>query len=127
MAFVHGHIQTIELMVGFMYAAFPAGVAASVLSLATNLVSTLLVGFKALRSWKRLRGYIVAGPRASQVKKLFALIIESGALYFAFWVVVVSFQIGKYVFMQTENPKYEEGFFDVFGVAIDGSLVPLIP
>ena len=37
-------------------------------------------------SRKRLRGYFVGGSVASQVEKLFALLIESGAIYCALWV-----------------------------------------
>ena len=34
----------------------------------------------------RLRQYIVAGPVASQMEKVFALLVESGAIYCALWV-----------------------------------------
>ena len=45
--YVHEHSKTIGVMVGFLYEGFPAGIAASVISLATNILSTLLVGYKA--------------------------------------------------------------------------------
>lgn len=38
------------------------------------------------KSRKRLRGYFVGGSIASQVEKLIALLIESGAIYSALWV-----------------------------------------
>ncbi|PIL28972.1 hypothetical protein GSI_09019 [Ganoderma sinense ZZ0214-1] len=119
-----GEVRT--YMVGFMYEGFPAGIAACVLSLTTNLVATILIGVKAWESRKRLRGYLVAGPRAAQVEKLFALLIESGALYSALWVVIVGFQVGQYRFIQTASLDYQEGFFDIVGVIMNGCLVPLM-
>ena len=86
-----------------MYQGIPIGIATSVLSLSTNILATLLVGYKAWyvvmqaeynfsellitilsRQWRRhLKGYIVSGSR---VEKLLALLIESGAAYCALWV-----------------------------------------
>ena len=95
-------------IVGAQYTGFPAGIAAAVLSLATNFLATFLVGCKAWcvvtpflpkycarktdtphllvrESRKRLHGYFVGGSVASQVEKLFALLVESGAIYCALW------------------------------------------
>ncbi|KAM5545963.1 hypothetical protein V8D89_000089 [Ganoderma adspersum] len=107
---VYESTQTIGIMVGFMYQGFPVGITASILSLTTNLLATLLVAYKAWESRTCLRGYLVAGPRTAQVKKLFVL-IESGAIYSAFW---------------TANPEYQEGFFNIVGVIMNGTLVLLI-
>ncbi|KAI1791474.1 hypothetical protein LXA43DRAFT_889216 [Ganoderma leucocontextum] len=71
---------------GSMYGGFSYGVAASALSFSTNLCATVLVGYKAWEARRRLRQYIVAGPVASQVEKVFALLLESGAAYCALWV-----------------------------------------
>ena len=89
--------------IGSMYQGIPIGISVCVLSLTTNLLATLLVGYKAWysvmqanhgltgtlttifhRQWRRhLKGYLVSG---SQVEKLLALLIESGAAYCALWV-----------------------------------------
>lgn len=87
-----------------MYQGVPVGISTCVLSLSTNLVATLLVGYKAwygvmhaerdvtgvlittlCRQWRRnFKGYLVSG---SQVEKLLVLLIESGAAYCAIWVI----------------------------------------
>ena len=89
---------------GSMYQGVPVGISTCVLSLSTNLVATLLVGYKAwygvmhaerdvtgvlittlCRQWRRnFKGYLVSG---SQVEKLLVLLIESGAAYCAIWVI----------------------------------------
>ncbi len=90
---------------GAMYGGYSYGVAATVLSFSTNFYATTLVGYRAwcvpshmpphpyfspiglLReARRRLRQYIVAGPVASQMEKVFSLLVESGAIYCAFWV-----------------------------------------
>ena len=95
-----------DAQLGTLYQGIASGVAASVLSLSTNLWATLLVGYKAWyvvglrnflrsvtrsltvmlsgrKSRRRLKGYLVAG---SPTEKLFALLIESGAVYCTLWV-----------------------------------------
>ena len=144
-----------------MYAGVSSGVAASVLSFCTNLCATVLVGYKAwcVTSWMssmpclrltglsrearmRLRQYIVAGPVASQMEKVFALLVESGAVYCAIWVclpsgdceyqcadfvkaIVVAWQIGDYQ-KEVETNAGNNSFWDIFGLIINSALVPLI-
>ncbi|EJF55647.1 hypothetical protein DICSQDRAFT_73275, partial [Dichomitus squalens LYAD-421 SS1] len=92
--------------IGSVYAGLTYGVAAFVLSFSTNLLATLLVGYRAwyepighelgnadVRSMRisrkarhEFRKYIVVGPLRSQMEKVFALLIESGAVYCTFWV-----------------------------------------
>ncbi|TBU54583.1 hypothetical protein BD310DRAFT_827659, partial [Dichomitus squalens] len=92
--------------IGSVYAGLTYGVAAFVLSFSTNLLATLLVGYRAwyepighelgnadVRSMRisrkarhEFRKYIVVGPRRSQMEKVLALLIESGAVYCTFWV-----------------------------------------
>ena len=89
---------------GALFEGLSLGIAACALSLGTNLFTTLLVAYKAwyvpyivagnavsdngiLReSRRRLQGYFVAKVGGSQVEKLLALLIESGAIYSAIWV-----------------------------------------
>ena len=92
--------------IGSMFVGLPAGIAACVLSLSTNVLATALVGYKAWcvadlmleflvwrkftdisrESRRRLKKYLAASTQASQVEKLFSLLIESGAVYSAIWV-----------------------------------------
>ncbi|PIL26704.1 hypothetical protein GSI_11231 [Ganoderma sinense ZZ0214-1] len=108
-----------------MYSGVSSGVAASVLSFSTNLCATVLVGYKAWEARRRLRQYIVAGPVASQMEKVFALLVESGAAYCALWAVVVAWQIGDYQ-TEVETNAGNNTFWDIFGVIINDALVPLI-
>ncbi|PIL28050.1 hypothetical protein GSI_09802 [Ganoderma sinense ZZ0214-1] len=107
-----------------MYEGLPVGIAACVLSLSTNTLATLLVGYKAWESRRRLRGYFVAGTRASQVEKLFSLLIESGAVYSAIWAVVVAWQAGEYK-PSSPSPSMVR-FLDIFGLVVQSALLPII-
>ncbi|KAI1786143.1 hypothetical protein LXA43DRAFT_1034827 [Ganoderma leucocontextum] len=113
---------------GTSFEGLPIGIAACVLSLGTNLLATLLVGCKAWESRRRLRGYLAAQRRGSgsQVQKLLALLIESGAVYCAIWGVVVAFQIGEYHVGDPESTPVADGFLSVFNVVVSGAIVPLI-
>ena len=42
------------------------------------------------QSRRNLRRYFVTGPRASQVEKVFSLLVESGMIYCALWVSIKS-------------------------------------
>ncbi|KAI1791468.1 hypothetical protein LXA43DRAFT_430451 [Ganoderma leucocontextum] len=90
----------------------------------TNLLATLLVGYKAWESRRRLRGYLVAG--GSQVEKLFALLIESGAVYCAIWGIVVAYEIIAYDSIPSNMPAVGFSFFDIFSILFDGALAPVV-
>lgn len=90
---------------GNLYEGFSYGVAATVLSLSTNLFAT---GAVMMRSWyaasfplepkvayrlivcrqsrRVLKRYVVTGPVVSQMQRVFALLVESGLVYCALWV-----------------------------------------
>ncbi|KAM5536751.1 hypothetical protein V8D89_009590 [Ganoderma adspersum] len=103
------------------------------MSLSTNnLIATLLVAYKASR--RRFRGYLSG---RSQVGKLFALLIESGAIYCAMWVLVVTFQTAENewdIWSWSEDSSTNGGvasaagrtFLDIFGVVFGGTVVPVI-
>lgn len=90
---------------GNLYEGVSYGIAATALSLGTNLFATATVAFKAWYaplknhtssametdlfcrvSRRVLKRYVVAGTTASQVEKVLSLLVESGALYCAIWV-----------------------------------------
>ncbi|KAM5531991.1 hypothetical protein V8D89_014325 [Ganoderma adspersum] len=104
------------------------GIAACLLSLTTNLVATLLVAYKAWRSRRRLRGYLIAKAGGSQVGKLFTILIKSGAVYCAIWAVIVAYQFSNYYYGRSvvTGPDSEVHFLDIFGVIMAGALVPVI-
>ncbi|KAI1784824.1 hypothetical protein LXA43DRAFT_190553, partial [Ganoderma leucocontextum] len=109
---------------GSLYQGFSYGVAATVLSLSTNLFSTAAVMVKAWQSRRTLKRYVVTGPMVSQTEKVFSLLIESGAIYCALWVMVLAWQAGTYMGMGWIAG--DNSFWDIFNVIMNGALVPLI-
>ena len=93
---------------GFMYEGLLVGTVASMLSLGTNLAATALTAYKAwfvssfiqcrisveymtysCRVHRRcIRRRVASGSHNTQVESIFALIVESGALYCTLWVRV---------------------------------------
>ncbi|KAM5536435.1 hypothetical protein V8D89_009871 [Ganoderma adspersum] len=104
--------------VGTMFEGLPIGVAACGLSLSTNVLATSLIGYKAWQMRRRLRGYLVANFGGSQVEKLFAVLIESGAVYCAIWVA-------EYNATMALGPA-RESFLDIFRVFMSGAVVPAV-
>ncbi|KAM5533657.1 hypothetical protein V8D89_012681 [Ganoderma adspersum] len=111
---------------GVMYKQFPAGVTTCVLSLVTNVFATGIVGYKVWESRTRLRGYLVTGPHAAQVEKLFVLLVESGTVYSALRIVIVVFQVSQYGSPGPLSAPAINSFLDIFGVLVNGALVPAI-
>ncbi|KAM5536738.1 hypothetical protein V8D89_009577 [Ganoderma adspersum] len=124
---------------GFMYGGLPVGTVASMFSLVTNLAATILTAYKAWVHRRCVRSHAASGPRSTQVESIFALLVESGALYCTLWIVVVVWQTGPWM----DDPHLQSSFFlslqvsgkhpadaDSFwfkgGVLIEGCLVPLI-
>ncbi|KAM5536427.1 hypothetical protein V8D89_009863 [Ganoderma adspersum] len=111
--------------VGTMFEGLPIGVAACALSLSTNVLATSLIGYKAWQMRRRLRGYLVAKIGGSQVEKLFAVLIESGAVYCAIWAVVVVFQVAEYNATMALGPA-RASFLDILSVFMGGAVVPAV-
>nr|VWO97899.1 Cytochrome P450 monooxygenase AKT7 (EC (AK-toxin biosynthesis protein 7) [Ganoderma boninense] len=125
---------------GFMYEGVPVGTVASMFSLAANLVATALTAYKAWVHRRCIRSNGASGsPRSTQVEYIFALLVESGALYCALWIVVVVWQTGSWL----DDPRLASSFLLSLqishkhkadsasfwfkgGVLIEGCLVPLI-
>ncbi|PIL28079.1 hypothetical protein GSI_09832 [Ganoderma sinense ZZ0214-1] len=88
-------------------------------------MATLLVATKAWQSRRRFKGYLVAKVGGSQVEKLLTLLIESGAIYSAIWLVIVIFQISEYQYWDiTTSLLPNQRFMDYFGIFLNGVLVP---
>nr|VWO96162.1 Ketoreductase CTB6 (EC (Cercosporin toxin biosynthesis cluster protein 6) [Ganoderma boninense] len=101
-------------------------------SLATNLLATLLVAYKAWRSRRRLGRYLVAKVGGSQVEKLMALLVESGLIYCVLLAVVLAYQIcqsqdiSRNYYNPAASSHEEYRFMSVFSIVVDGALVPAI-
>ncbi|PIL26825.1 hypothetical protein GSI_11086 [Ganoderma sinense ZZ0214-1] len=79
------------------------------------------MAYKAWESRRRLREYLVAKVGGSSVEKLLALLIESGAIYSAIWLVVVIFQVGEYKYFNTSDSisRKEYHFLYIFSLIMD--------
>lgn len=87
---------------GSLYEGFSYGIAATALSLSTNVFATVAVAVKAWyvplaiaievrlkfhrRSRMVLKRYMVTGAMSSQMEKVLSLLVESGTLYCTLWV-----------------------------------------
>ncbi|KAM5546327.1 hypothetical protein V8D89_000453 [Ganoderma adspersum] len=120
---------------GRLYKGASCGVAASVLSLCTNLYATAAVALKAWHFRRILRRYIVTGPMFSQAGKALSMLVESGMIYCGIWVLVVAYQAGMYARAPGNDQcladiscgtKYYHSFWYIFGFINESSLVPLI-
>ncbi|KAM5545323.1 hypothetical protein V8D89_000936, partial [Ganoderma adspersum] len=113
---------------GSTYQGFSYGVAASVLSLSTNLYATATVALKAWYSRRILKRYIVTGSMVSQTGKVLSILVESGAVYSAIWVRIY-----------TRNPynvpclsdaacanTYYHSFWYIFALIVNGGLMHLV-
>ncbi|TBU38281.1 hypothetical protein BD309DRAFT_874696, partial [Dichomitus squalens] len=110
-------------LLGGMYGGTPYGFAASVLSLCVNMFATIIVAYKAWCCRKSrwfLRKFMVSGDRNTRVERLFSILIETGMVYCAIWILVVVWQCFFYV------PKNSITFQDRFGNFINTGLVPII-
>ncbi|TBU36185.1 hypothetical protein BD309DRAFT_1026343 [Dichomitus squalens] len=105
-----------------MYGGTSYGVAASVLSLGVNLFATIMVAYKAWRSRKFLRKFMVSGNRTTQVERLFSILMRNGRDSFcSLQILVVIWQFSSYVLTYSNSTFYEQ-----FGQFISGGLVPFI-
>ncbi|EJF56327.1 hypothetical protein DICSQDRAFT_175007 [Dichomitus squalens LYAD-421 SS1] len=112
-------------LAGGMYGGTPYGVAASVLSLSVNLFATVIVAYKAWKSRRFLRKFMVSGDRTVQMERLFSMLVESGMAYCTLWIFVVAWQIVVYQ-SSISDDDHAPAFQARFGDFISGGLVPLI-
>ncbi|PIL28291.1 hypothetical protein GSI_09579 [Ganoderma sinense ZZ0214-1] len=79
---------------GSFYQSDLFGLAASVLSLATNMVATILIGCKAWEHAK-IMGSVSSLKRSSRVEKILIFLVESGTIYCIIWVCTPNHFIGE--------------------------------
>ncbi|KAJ7585857.1 hypothetical protein C8J56DRAFT_891717 [Mycena floridula] len=86
-------IKTIESTVpNFVYGTVGALIiAASALSIATNLMAVLLIGFKAYQHWKFMKDTVGVGTSASG--KVMMFLTESGIVYVIFQIINFSLSV----------------------------------
>ncbi|KAI0311323.1 hypothetical protein OF83DRAFT_770099 [Amylostereum chailletii] len=118
---------------GSVFEGTPVGLAVLSMSLATNIWATALVAHKAWSHRRELRKYVQGGSGRSQVEKVMALLVESGAIYCCIWIVLVAFNTiateendllklnrpstsHRQAFVTTLEKFIEGGMFQVIGI-----------
>ncbi|KAJ7588637.1 hypothetical protein C8J56DRAFT_1049553 [Mycena floridula] len=86
-------------------------VAASVLSIATNLIAVLLIGFKAYQHWKFMKDTLGVGT--SVAGKVLMILTESGTVYVIFQIINFSLYFGG---PMDGTPQHEA--LDIWGVTM---------
>ncbi|THH15182.1 hypothetical protein EW146_g5255 [Bondarzewia mesenterica] len=77
-------------LLGMGYATIIFGMIASTLPLATNIVATSLIAFKAWKYSRSIKAYLGDGsPLKLKAGAILALLAESGFLYCAIWIVYI--------------------------------------
>ncbi|RPD52784.1 hypothetical protein L226DRAFT_204858 [Lentinus tigrinus ALCF2SS1-7] len=97
------------------------GIVACYLSFLTNFVATVLIAYRALQHRRAIMSYLQASSRRTQVERTLALLVESGVLYCAVWVVVSIYATSD-IFPNLKLVVFAEGFTYV----MRDCLVPLI-
>ncbi|PIL24748.1 hypothetical protein GSI_12634 [Ganoderma sinense ZZ0214-1] len=112
-----------DIPTGSFYQSDLFGLAASVLSLANNMVATILIGCKA---WEHREIMIKASlDRKGQVQKVLIFLVESGAIYCLIWVSILVQQVA--ILMDTgEVSPSEPKALTQFDYFVKGCLIPLI-
>ncbi|TFK87851.1 hypothetical protein K466DRAFT_586036 [Polyporus arcularius HHB13444] len=93
-------------------------------SLLTNAVATTLIAYRAWKHRRLIMSYLKArgsSPR-TQVERTLALLVESGVLFCAFWVIIVVYEFSEVKYPAFEVSAFAHGLYYV----IRGCLVPLI-
>ncbi|KAI0706657.1 hypothetical protein C8Q76DRAFT_801054 [Earliella scabrosa] len=76
----------ISIYKGTFFAGDRWGMAATVLSLVTNCVATLLIAYRAWQHRALVKSQLRQGCPLTRVERTLALLVESGVLYCALWV-----------------------------------------
>ncbi|TBU40623.1 hypothetical protein BD309DRAFT_869917 [Dichomitus squalens] len=113
---------------GILYQGSDYGVAATGLSLATNVLATILVAYKFWDYRNVLRKYVVVGSQVMRLEKALAMVLESGVAYCAIWIVVTVWQVGgnSSKFASAFKIHPHPTFFEAFGIFVSGALVHMI-
>ncbi|RPD67995.1 hypothetical protein L226DRAFT_369615 [Lentinus tigrinus ALCF2SS1-7] len=114
---------------GLLFSGAIFGAAAASMSLATNAIATCFTAYKAwihLRSLKAFgRGFTL-----TEAEQILVLVVESGLIYTAIWIVVVIWQVGlndENIYQnQTQTQAGGSSFWAVAGYFVNGGLVPII-
>ncbi|KAI0690138.1 hypothetical protein C8T65DRAFT_102083 [Cerioporus squamosus] len=107
------------LTIGSLFGADGWGIAAAMLSLLTNMAATILIAYRAWEHRVLIMSHLKRCSARSQVERTLSLLVESGVLYCALWVIIVVYQ---FVALKLGESAFAYGFYYVMG----GCLIPLI-
>ncbi|KAI0687965.1 hypothetical protein C8T65DRAFT_127594 [Cerioporus squamosus] len=97
------------------------GIVTALSSLVTNIVATTLIAYRAWEHRRIIMSYLRGSSRRTQVERTLALLVESGLLYCALWVLIVTYELSS-VFGSYITTAFENGFYYV----MEGCIVSLI-
>ncbi|KAI0793560.1 hypothetical protein C8Q74DRAFT_1243079 [Fomes fomentarius] len=118
---------------GQLFSGTMLGASASVLTLLSNIITVALTLYKA-RAHVKLRNMGASRERrATQVLKTLALLVESGLIYCAIWLLVSIYQLGTNVYTIYEDvvdidywKDVPVTFWTVMSYFVSGALIPII-
>ncbi|VDB91824.1 unnamed protein product [Peniophora sp. CBMAI 1063] len=90
---------------------FPFGTAVLGLSLATNVVATAVIGWRAWRYRRDVSAYMAAFRHRSIVEKIMVLLVESGCVYCIIWVLYTIDSVGIRHVQETQPQDMGESLF----------------
>ncbi|KAI0690131.1 hypothetical protein C8T65DRAFT_745924 [Cerioporus squamosus] len=97
------------------------GVVTALSSLLTNIIATTFIAYRAWEHRRTIMSYLRRSSRRTQVERTLALLVESGLLYCALWVLIVTYELGS-MFVWYTTTTFENGFYYV----MEGCIVLLI-
>ncbi|TBU39311.1 hypothetical protein BD309DRAFT_983153 [Dichomitus squalens] len=109
--------------IGSFYRLDVFGVAASVSSLSSNLVATVMIGCKAWEHRKMFEATTL--ERSSRIERLLVLLVESGTVYCLLWGFILAYQTSSFTDPALES-RLEQQVLTGFDYFMKGCLIPLI-
>ncbi|KAH9850508.1 hypothetical protein C2E23DRAFT_314633 [Lenzites betulinus] len=122
--------RKVPTLTGNLYLEDAYGTAATVLSLTTNLVTTCLIGYKAWQHKQFIKHTLKGLSCRTQVQRIMAVLVESGAIYCIIWLLVLGYEIFQYAtpIASAHSVPSEAAtrFSNGYGYFLSGCLNPLI-
>ncbi|KAI0690136.1 hypothetical protein C8T65DRAFT_730903 [Cerioporus squamosus] len=110
-----------QIIEGSMFSGSAYGVLAGLSSLLTNIAATSLIAYRAWEHRRIIMSHLKGFSPRTQVERTLALLVESGLLYCAIWVLMVVCEV-----IHLPLGAEESAFADRFRYVMNGCLVPMI-
>ncbi|RPD76067.1 hypothetical protein L226DRAFT_395986 [Lentinus tigrinus ALCF2SS1-7] len=107
---------------GTMFTGDVWGFVAVFSSLFTNVIATILIGYRGWQHRRFIMSYLRESSPRTQVERTLALLVESGLLYCALWVVIAVYAYSdQSPLLQTRTPAFANFYY-----VMSSCLVPLV-